>query len=96
MVETGELPVAGVVQGPARLWRPNTRRGDRVRFEPADVFLPNPEELLRPAGELEGVVVGFSDSGTEACVFAVVELVQKQEVVVPVDKLHLIGVRSED
>jgi hypothetical protein len=67
-----------------------------VRFEAADVFLPNPEELLRPAGDLEGVVVGFSDSGAEARVFAVVEVVQKQEVVVPVDKLQPIGPRGED
>jgi len=66
-----------------------------VRFEPSDVFLPNPEELLL-ARELEGVVVGFSDSGAQSRVFAVVEVVQKQEVVVPVDKLHVIGPHGEE
>jgi hypothetical protein len=96
VVETGELPVAGAVQSPARLRRRNTQRGDRVRFEPTDIFLPDPDELLQPAGELEGVVVGFSDSGAAARVFAVVEVVQKQEVVVPVDKLHPIGPRGEE
>lgn len=67
-----------------------------MRFEPADAFLPSPEELLAARGELEGVVVGFSDSGAESRVFAVVEVVQKQDIVVPVDKLHLIGPRSEE
>ena len=60
------------------------------------MFLPSPEELLPGTGELEGVVIGFSDSGTQSRVFAVVEVVQKQEVVVPVDKLRLIGSSSEE
>ena len=58
--------------------------------------MPSPEELFRPAGDLEGVVVGFSDSGTEARVFAVVEVVQTQEVVVPVEKLHPVSPPGEE
>lgn len=72
----------------------DTRKGDRVRFERSDMFLPSPEELLPGAGELEGVVIGFSDSGAQQRVFAVVEVVQRQEVVVPVEKLRLIGPNS--
>jgi len=74
----------------------DTRKGDRVSFERSDMFLPGPEELLPGTGELEGVVIGFSDSGAQSRVFAVVEVVQKQEVVVPVDKLRLLGPSSEE
>jgi hypothetical protein len=54
------------------------------------VFLPNAEELLaafREQEELEGVVIDFSDSGSQANAFAVIEVIQKGTVVVPVDKL---------
>jgi len=67
-----------------------------VSFERSDMFLPSPEELLPASGELEGVVIGFSDSGNQSRVFAVVEVVQKQEVVVPIDRLRLIGPSNEE
>lgn len=54
------------------------------------MFLPNTEELLtafREQEELEGVVIDFSDSGSQANAFAVIEVIQKGTVVVPVDKL---------
>jgi hypothetical protein len=60
------------------------------------MFLPGPEALWPGSEEVEGVVIGFSDSGAQSRVFAVIEVVQKQEVVVPVDKLRLIGPRSEE
>lgn len=86
------------LQFPARLWEAATRKGDRVSFTRADVFLPGPEELFPVAsGEaLEGVVIGFSDSGARVRVFAVVEVVRKQEVVVPVHKLRVIGQEQEE
>ena len=66
-----------------------TREGDKVRFLVSDVFLPNSEEIF-PApsaeGQLEGVVISFSDSGTERAVFAVVEVVRRQTMVIPVKK----------
>jgi hypothetical protein len=68
-----------------------------VRFERCDAFLPGPDELLpAPTDQIEGVVVGFSDSGTRARAFAVVEVVRKQEVVVPIDKLRVIGPAGEE
>lgn len=67
--------------------------GDKVRFSASDVFLPSQEILLAPPpaeAELEGTVVDFSDSGARARVFAVVDVVRKQTVVVPVEKLEII------
>jgi hypothetical protein len=54
------------------------------------VFLPNTEELraaFREEEELEGTVIDFSDSGNQANAFAVIEVIQTERVVVPVDKL---------
>ena len=68
-----------------------TREGDKVRFLVSDVFLPGPEEVLEALARdahLEGTVVGFSDSGSERRVFAVVEVIRRQTVVVPVDRLR--------
>jgi hypothetical protein len=39
--------------------------------------------------DLEGTVIGFSDSGSEPYVFAVVEVVRKRAVVVPVKDLRV-------
>jgi hypothetical protein len=65
----------------------------------SDVFLPSPEEVL-PAmvvtDEVEGTVVGFSDSGAVLRAFAVIEVVRRQEVIVPVDKLRVIGANNEE
>ena len=68
-----------------------TEVGDRVRFSVADVFLPNPEAVFVAGpgeGEVEGTVVDFSDSSSKARVFAVVDVLLKQTVVVPVEKLR--------
>lgn len=37
--------------------------------------------------ELEGTITNFSDSGSQTRVFAVVDVVRKESLVVPVDKL---------
>jgi hypothetical protein len=66
-----------------------------VRFWLHSVYLPNLEE---PAGfsgekedeELEGVIVGFSDSGASLKAFAVVEVAGQPSLVVPVADLRLV------
>jgi hypothetical protein len=71
---------------------PPTRAGDKVRFYLADVFLPSPDEIRRTfcdLEEMEGVVTDFSDSGNVPKAFAVVEVIQKLTMVVPVEKLSL-------
>ncbi len=62
-----------------------------MRFRTTDVFLSGAEDTT-PHGEaeLEGTVVDFSDSGRNPQVFAVVEVVHKQVVIVPIEKLQLI------
>ena len=65
----------------------------------SDVFLPHAEEVL-PAmvitDEVEGTVVGFSDSGGLSRAFAVIEVVRRQEVIVPVEKLRVVGANNEE
>jgi hypothetical protein len=75
-----------------------TQEGDRVRFRIADVFLPSAEEVLAlsPATELEGVVIEFSDSGAESRVFAVVDVIRRQNLVVPVEKLEVVASHSRN
>lgn len=78
-----------------------TREGDRVYFRISDVFLPGQEEMgiATPTGEeaeLEGTVVGFSDSGSELRVFAVVKVVRSQNFVVPTAKLRNVGSNNSD
>jgi hypothetical protein len=61
-----------------------------VRFRIADIFLPTPDALLFASvgeGELEGTIINFSDSGQKARLFALVDVVRRQTVVVPVEKL---------
>jgi hypothetical protein len=68
----------------------HTREGDKVRFCVADVFLPSAEEVFGPLPtdtQLDGVVVSFSDSGDNLRVYAVVDVVRRQTVVVPVNRL---------
>ena len=67
-----------------------------MHFRIADVFLPGREELdiaLFPEmeEELEGTLVGFSDSGSDLRAFAVVKVVRTQNVVVPTAKLRIVG-----
>jgi hypothetical protein len=69
---------------------PSTEKGDKVNFRMSDVFLPEVEELRASwadAAELEGTIVDFSDSGDASRVFAVVEVLERHTVVVPVAKL---------
>ncbi len=70
-----------------------TQVGDKVRFSVTDVFLPGQEMVVAPLPaetRLEGTIVDFSDAGTEACVFAVVDVVRRETVVIPVEKLEII------
>jgi len=70
--------------------RPQTQKGDKVSFRIADIFLPDTPELRslwQQAGELEGRIVDFSDSGNASQIYAVVEVLWKQSVVVPVANL---------
>ena len=46
--------------------------------------------------ELEGTVVGFSDSGDARRVFALVEVIQKRTIVVPVDHLQPFGAEQRE
>lgn len=64
-----------------------------MQFRIADVFLPGPEELLTAPSaqsECEGTVVDFSDSGATPRFFALVEVVTRRTLVIPVEKLKLI------
>ena len=67
--------------------RHSTEKGDRVSFRASDVFLPDTGTLPADwgvSGEVEGTIVDFSDSGTDSRVFAVVEVLERRTVVVPV------------
>jgi hypothetical protein len=58
----------------------------------ADIFLPALDELAFAGDteqEVEGTLVTFSDSGTQLREFAVVDVVWRRSVVVPVGKLLL-------
>ena len=69
-----------------------TEIGDRVSFALENVFLPDPEESLASLvldAKVEGTIIGFSDSGNAPRAFAVVDVVRRRIVVVPVDKLRL-------
>lgn len=71
---------------------PLIHEGDTVRFQVVDIFLPATDDLpksLTPADQLEGTVVNFSDSGLLPRVFAVVDVIARLSVVVPVEKLQL-------
>lgn len=62
-----------------------------MRFCLADVFLPNDEDLRAIFHEeeaLEGTVIDFSDSGSRPNAFAIIEVIQKQTLVVPVERLQ--------
>ena len=68
-----------------------------MRFRISDVFLPGPEELsIAPSeqSECEGTVVDFSDSGATPHYFALVEVVTRKTLVIPVEKLKMIETKS--
>ena len=65
-----------------------------MRFSLHSVFLPNREDSAdsstgeKEDEELEGVIVSFSDSGASLKAFAVVEVVGRPSLVVPVEDLR--------
>jgi hypothetical protein len=70
-----------------------TRIGDEVRFRAASVFLwPEQSSSGAPLddAEIEGKIIGFSDSGSERCVFAVVEVVKTQTLIVRASELEVV------
>ena len=65
-----------------------------MRFYVSDVFLPNPADLSAAffeAEELEGTVIDFSDSGRTHNAFALIEVVQKRTVIIPTERLQMVG-----
>ncbi|HLJ27801.1 MAG TPA: hypothetical protein VKY85_13905 [Candidatus Angelobacter sp.] len=67
--------------------------GDLVRFRIADVFLPEPAEVLASLtieAETNGVVVEFSDSGSQPRAYAVVQIKPQQKVLLPVEALRVV------
>jgi len=68
----------------------SVRIGDRVHFRIADVFLPEPGEVLAtltPDVEANGVVVEFSDSGSSPRAYALVRMTAHLSVLLPVTAL---------
>jgi hypothetical protein len=73
--------------------------GDTVRFRTTDIFLPLADELpseLMESSVLEGTIRSFSDSSQKPRVFAVVEVVLRRSVVVPVVKLQVVEAGSSE
>lgn len=69
-----------------------------MRFQPSDVFFwpeEKPLSALSPEAEIHGKLVGFSDSGSEPRVFAVVEVMKIQNVIVRVSDLKVIETESQ-
>ena len=67
--------------------------GDQVSFRLADVFLPEPSEVmanLTTDVEANGVVVEFSDSGNDQRAYAVVRISPNQAVLLPVAAIRVI------
>ncbi len=62
-----------------------------MHFQVADIYLPARDDLpksLTTAESLEGTVVDISDSGFLPRVFAVVDVMARQSVIVPLEKLQ--------
>ena len=94
LLATYGSPAGGVASG-----RFPTRKGDRVHFRISDVFLPPPEDLFNAASaeeEVEGTIIGFSDSGSKTRAFAVVDVVRSHNVVVPTANLRIISSSRSD
>jgi hypothetical protein len=88
--------VAGLEPAPGGLL---TRKGDRVRFSISDAFLPAAEELAaaaEPDEKLEGTVIDFSDSGPELSYFAVIDVIRRRTIVVPVEKVEILQGNRKD
>jgi hypothetical protein len=66
--------------------------GDRVSFRIADVYLPEPAEvlaMLTPDVEANGVVVEFSDSGSSTRAYALIRITAHQAVLLPITALRI-------
>lgn len=75
-----------------------TRLGDQVRFRPTAVFFwpeEKPLSALPPDAEIQGELVGFSDSGSEPRVFAIVEVMKRENVIVRLSDLEVIETESQ-
>jgi hypothetical protein len=73
--------------------RGDTIVGDKVRFPASGVFLPSPGSVFPPLPEeteLQGTIIGFSDSGSKSRYFAVIEVVRTQSLIVPVQSLEVV------
>jgi len=71
----------------------SARIGDRVSFRLADVFLPEPSEVMAKLTtdvETNGVIVEFSDSGKDQRAYAVVRITAQQSVLVPAGLLRVL------
>lgn len=71
---------------------PLIQEGATVRFQLKDIFMPPADELpasLTATDYLEGTILNFSDSGSLARVFAVIDVIAHRSVIVPVEKLKL-------
>jgi len=44
--------------------------------------------VFREEEEIEGTVIDFSDSGSRQNAFAIVEIIRKQTVIIPIEKLQ--------
>jgi hypothetical protein len=88
----GAQRVAAFASG-ARRRRIPTQKGDKVVFSVSDAFLPEREEArnaIFEEDEVVGTVMDFSDSGDVPRVFALVEVIRHQTLIVPVKKLRLL------
>ncbi len=64
-----------------------------MSFHLRDIYLPGPAEFkesMNPDTKILGCVVDFSDSGSDAGAFAVVQTDQRSRVIVPVANLSLV------
>jgi hypothetical protein len=81
----------GLVPKLLRKGKVQTREGETVSFLISDVFLPDSKairEAFSGADELQGTVAGFSDSGSTPRAFALIEVIYKHTLIVPVEKLR--------
>ena len=73
------------------------QKGDRVVFRIAHAYLPEARDLLAKLtdeAEVEGTITDFSDAGEEAQAFALVRLYDNQTVIVPVENMRVVTVKS--
>ena len=70
-----------------------------MRFRISDAFLPGADELVALASleeKVEGTIVDFSDSGSKPRHFAVIDVIRRRAVVVPVEKLEVVHGKHGD